>query len=82
MSEFDLTLLCAPRRITQRFKNIVPLDVRIVREKLVDGTARADLANNHPDRYAHAANARLAAHNGGILRDASKVGHVTHLRGI
>jgi hypothetical protein len=82
VSELDLTLLRAPCRITQRFKNIVSLDVRIVRKKLVDGTARADLANNHPDRYAHSANARLAAHDGGISRDASKVGHVIHLRGI
>jgi hypothetical protein len=48
MGEFDLTLLRAPRRITQRFKNIVPLDVGIVRENLIDSAAYADLPDDHP----------------------------------
>jgi len=55
--------------------NVLTLQVGIVGEEFVDGAAGADLADNHPGRDPHPANAGFAAHHSRIVGDAIELFH-------
>jgi hypothetical protein len=57
-------LLRTPSRIAQGFKNIVTFEVGIVDEQFFHRASRTDLSDNHSDRDAQPADARLATHYG------------------
>src|SRR6185437_4585135 len=61
-------------------KHVFAIKIGIVREQLIDRSAGADLADDHTDRDAHSTDARLAAHDGRVLRDAGKLVHRVILR--
>jgi len=50
--------------------NVLTLQVGIVGEEFVDGAAGADLADDHPGRDPHPANAGFAAHDSRVVGDA------------
>src|SRR6266852_4318048 len=75
----NLALLRAPRRITQRFEDVIAIQIRIVSQELVNRQTPADLCHDHADRNSHPADAWLAAHDGGILSDPGKFAHDDNL---
>lgn len=62
----------------ESFENIRLLDIREVGEQLFDGAAGRHGSDDHADGHAHAPDARLAAHNLGIHRDAVELLHVDY----
>ena len=50
-------------------------DGTVVREKFIDAVPGADLPHDHANRDAQAADARLAAHDLGLLGDAIELSH-------
>jgi hypothetical protein len=50
--QIDLTLLGAPCRVAQGLEDIIALEVRVIDEEFIDGSSRADLADDYADGYA------------------------------
>src|SRR5689334_16162797 len=75
IGEFHLALLRPPGSVAQRLENIVALEIGIVREEIFNCAAGADLPDDHPDRDAQSTNARLAAHDGGVLGNSREIVH-------
>src|SRR6516162_1392511 len=73
--ESNFALFGKPRGIAQRLENVFTLQIRIVRQQLLDGMASTDLSHDHPDCDTHAADARFSAHHGGIPSDAIQLRH-------
>src|SRR6516225_12023837 len=73
--ESNFALFGKPRGIAQRLENVFTLQIRIVRQQLLDGMASTDLSHDHPDRDTHAADARFSTHHGGIPSDAIQLRH-------
>ena len=67
--------LGSPGGITQSFANVGFFQVWISLEDFSKRVAAGDQADKRADRHAQAADARLAAHELGIERDAGELGH-------
>lgn len=61
------------RREPQRFRNVLPLQVRMQIDNVVCGHALGHQLHHHRDRNAQSANTRSAAHLIGTDRDARKI---------
>jgi hypothetical protein len=57
------------------FPNILLFEIREVGEQFGDSSAGGKRLDDHPDRYAHATDARLAAHDCGIEGYATELLH-------
>jgi hypothetical protein len=73
-ANFDF--LCSPRGVGQSLGDVVGFQVKILSENLVSRPSRGNEADDRSDGDAHAADARLSAHYGGVTGDAGQLGHV------
>lgn len=56
----DFTVFGEPCGISQSLENVFSFQIWIIGQNFFDAAARANLADDHADGYAHTANARLA----------------------
>src|SRR5690242_1752058 len=56
----DFTVFGEPCGISQSLENLFSFQIWIIGQNFFDAAARANLADDHADGYAHTANARLA----------------------
>ena len=68
--ERDLALFGTPCGVAQGFGNVFLLEVWLVGEEFLHRAPCADLSDDRADRHPQPANAWLAAHHRGILRNA------------
>jgi hypothetical protein len=73
--ECDFAVFGEPGSVAKGLQDVPALEVGMVGEKFFNRVPGTDLAHEHADRDAHAANARFAPHNGRVLGDAVKVNH-------
>src|SRR5262245_10759721 len=71
----DLTLFGAPCGVAQVRHDVFALQVGAVSKDFLDAMPRADLADDHAHCDPHSTNARLAAHDAGLLGNAIKPFH-------
>jgi hypothetical protein len=70
-------LLREPRYVLERLPDVLPLQIRIVRENLLGGRPVRELANDHRDGNPHATDAGSSAHDLGVEGDSLE--HRQHL---
>src|SRR5690349_6261637 len=66
----DIDFLTAPRGVGKCGLNIGRLQVGVGSQDLLMGAAGGEQSDDSADRHAHAANAWLAAHYGGVVCNA------------
>jgi hypothetical protein len=65
-----LAIRRARRRILQRLANILPFQIGIIGQDLLNGVACAHLADDGRDGDSQASDARFATHDGGVAGNA------------
>src|SRR5882672_2874864 len=75
VTEHHFTLFSAPCGVMKRLRDVVSFEVRVVGEQLVHRLAGSDLTDDHADRGAHTANARLSTHHRRVLRNTVQSFH-------
>jgi hypothetical protein len=62
--------LSQPSGESESFANVRLFDIREIRQQLFDGASGCQRLYEHTDSHAHATDARLAAHDLGLHRNA------------
>src|ERR1700722_16886485 len=76
----NFAVLGEPCGVAKGLQDILALEVRIAGENFVNRMSGANLVHEHANSHTHGPNARPAAHDGRVLRDAVKFGHVVFPR--
>ena len=71
--------LSAPGCVAQCLKDVLALEIGVIRQNIVDRARGTDLPDDHADGDTHAANAGLTAHDARLLRAAIELVHAASL---